>query len=120
MTQDRITEAEHSEADLTGPGGWGFKYRGSNQLLLVVILILMLFGGLGFGLWQHDAGAAERSVKSMERDAATSAAIKDLSNAVSKQERKLDVMIYVLTLSDAERKALQLDKPQALRDMQGR
>jgi len=116
MTEPR--QEDTTDTELTGPGGWGVKYRGSNTAMLTIIIVLLIAGGLGYGIWQHEMAAVTRAVRTIERDMVATAAVKDLTVSVDKQEKKMDAIIYVLTLSDVERKALRLDKPQALREMQ--
>lgn len=113
MDEDRGTDVE-----ATGPGGWGLKFRGSNNLLLVLLVVLLI----AFGLWyqgsQHEINTAKRATDTIARDAITSQALKNLADAVDNQNKNQEAMIYVLTLDDKQRKALNLGKPDRLREMQ--
>lgn len=118
MAEEQRSTDGMSDIDIKGPGGMGVNFRGSNQLMMVVIVVLVAVGGLGFYVQQHEAAAQTRAVDGAKRDAQASADVRNLTEAIAKQEKKLDAVIYVLTLTDAERKGLRLNKPEALRDMQ--
>lgn len=107
-----------TDLELSGPGGWGAKFRGSNNLLLVLLVVLLV----AFGLWyqgsQHELATAKRAADTIARDSVTSQALKNLADAVDNQNKNQEAMIYVLTLDDKQRKALNLGKPDRLREMQ--
>lgn len=100
-----------TEAGLTGPGGWGLKFRGSNELLLMLLLIACMAGGVGYIILSHEANAKDRDTAQLQRDMT-------IIKAIETQAKNQEAMIYVLTLDDKQRKALNLTKPEALRDMQ--
>jgi hypothetical protein len=109
---------DQSNIDLKGPGGIGVAFRGSNQLLMVVILILVITGALGFYLQQHEVAAAGREIEAIKRDGQTQQILKSLIETVKSQDKNQEAMIFVLTLDDKERKNLRLNKPERLREMQ--
>lgn len=115
MSEQRSTDTDF---DVKGPAGMGLHFRGSNQLLLIVLLVMVLACALGFGLWQHEVAAATREVDAVKRDVEITKKVAATEASVGKQEKKIDAVIYVLTLTDKERKALNLTKPEALREMQ--
>jgi len=71
------------------PMGWKFRARGS------LVIIILLAGALGYFLWRHDE-------TSKDQGAATIQAIQE--------------MAFVLTLTEEERKALQLTMPASMRE----
>jgi hypothetical protein len=113
-----IVNDDVATAEVNAPGGWSAKWRSSNQLTMVTLIVILTSMIIGYGLWVHDKEAAIRSGNGTKSDAATRAAVEVLTNTVKEQEKKIDVVIYVLTLDEQQRKALNLSKPQALRDMQ--
>lgn len=112
----RIEDREDFE--INGPGGLGMKFRGSNQLLLVMLLCFVAFAGLCFYIQQNELIATSRDLAAIKRDVSTQDNLRALSAAVAQQGRTQEAIIYVLTLNEAERKALRLNKPDAIREMQ--
>lgn len=106
---ERATDS--TEASLTGPGGWGAKFRGSNELLLMLLLIGVLGAALGYVMMNHEATAKERDNAQLQRDS-------NITKAIEGQSKNIEAMIYVLTLDDKQRKALNLGKPDRLKEMQ--
>lgn len=115
MTEDTPRSAD---LEVNGPAGLGLKFRGSNQMLTVTIIVLLAFGSVLFYLQQHEVSAAARDTEAVKRDGQTQQVIKALTDAVKSQEKNQEAMIYVLTLDEKERKNLRLNRPDRLREMQ--
>lgn len=111
MAENERATDETTEASLTGPGGWGAKFRGSNELLLMLLLIATCGGVIGYVIMNHEASAKERDAAQLQRDA-------NITKAIEGQSKNIEAMIYVLTLDDKQRKALNLGKPDRLKEMQ--
>lgn len=100
---------DEQEISIKGPGGMGFSFKGSQ--LFPAILVLLLGVGFGYMLYVHDSKGADRYHENI-------AALKQMSEAVSKSESTQRAMIYVLTLSQPDREKLNLMKPRELQEMQ--
>jgi hypothetical protein len=111
MSEEQRAEDGVTEAGLTGPGGWGLKFRGSNELLLMLLLIACMAGAVGYVLMNHEANAKDRDTAQLQRDV-------NITKAIDEQSKNIEAMIYVLTLDEKQRKALNLGKPERLREMQ--
>jgi hypothetical protein len=99
------------ELSVKGPGGIGLSFKGPH--LFPVILMLVLAGIFGVLFYQAETKADVRQwtiVSTMNK----------LSELTEKAEATQRSMIYVLTLSQAEREKLALLKPKELREMQRR
>lgn len=112
------TAARNTDLELRGPGGLGFKFRGSNTLLLVTVLFLVITGTILFFMQQHEVSAATRETAQMARDNQTQQLLKSVIEISTKQHEEMQNTTFVLTLNDKERKALNLMKPDSLRRMQ--
>lgn len=110
MAEERAAD-DTTEASITGPGGWGAKFRGSNELLLMLLLIAVMAGVVVYTMMTHEANAKDRDVAQLQRDVT-------ITKAIESQAKTQEAMIYVLTLDDKQRKALNLGKPDKLREMQ--
>lgn len=106
---ERATDS--TEASLTGPGGWGAKFRGSNELLLMLLLVVTMAAVVVYAIMNHEASAKERDSAQLQRDS-------NITKAIEGQSKNIEAMIYVLTLDDKQRKALNLGKPDRLKEMQ--
>lgn len=111
MDEPQRAADDVTEAGLTGPGGWGFKYRGSNEMLLMLLLVAVIACVIIYVMMNHEANAKDRDTAQLQRDMT-------ITKAIETQAKNQEAMIYVLTLDDKQRKALNLAKPEALREMQ--
>ena len=111
-------EEDSATAEVNAPGGWSAKWRTTNQLTMVTLIVILMSAVISYEIWVHDKEAMLRSAGSGRNDVITHAAVEALAQSIKEQEKKIDVVIYVLTLDEQQRKALNLSKPQALRDMQ--
>ena len=105
---------EREQLDLE-VAGQKLAFKGTGMQLLVVLLAVVLAATVGFFIYQHDAKADKQDLKT---EAALQEVVKSIDKNKDSNERKFNTLIYVLTLSDVERKKLNLAKPQDLRDMQ--
>ena len=72
---------------------------------LALLLTIVGMGAIGLGLYKHE-------VDTRDRQASTVTEVRSIKMDV---EKKFDEVVYVLTLSPAEREALKLDMPDSLR-----
>lgn len=93
-----------SSAEFHGPGGLGGKVTGS-VATLVVLAVAILVAVLYF-LKQHDDSMKE----SMNR----------IEKSTEKSAKILEGVIYVITKSQTEKEALNLGKPEIIREMEQR
>ena len=105
---------EREQLDLE-VAGQKLAFKGTGMQLLVVLLAVVLAATVGFLIYQHDAKADKQDLKT---EAALQEVVKSIDKNKDSNERKFNTLIYVLTLSEADRKKLNLAKPQDLRDMQ--
>jgi hypothetical protein len=107
-----IEEQTEFGARLAGQSVW---YKGSSTKFLVGLLVFVAAGAFSYAAVQHDAHSSQAAAATV----AAVAAVKDTAEVnQAKLERKFDAMIYVLTLSEKERKNLNLAKPKELRDLE--
>lgn len=118
-------------AEVRTPGGWKARLDG---LDMQTILILVIMGLIGFGIWQHQiqefrsAAAREENNKAsfMEQHKVTQnllrmmtenqgVIIKGIAEGQARNERAAYMMTYVLTLNERERKELKLAMPNEFR-----
>lgn len=94
---------------VTGPGGFGAEVRGSSPVFLAFLALLMV-GFMAATAWWAEAKAAERQ-------AATAGTVRELQASIVRQEETVKALIWVLSRPQAEREALNLQKPDILRRM---
>ena len=99
----------NEERNMEGPAGLKFAFKGTQ--LFPAILVLLLGVIFGYLFFQHDS-------KDDDRSKATVTALKIVSDTNVKAEATQRAMIYVLTLSQEKREALNLLKPKELSEMQ--
>ena len=113
---------ETNALEVSGPGGVGVKFKGASQMLLVILLAVVTAAALFYAIVQHEAQSAERDAALKQSYAAQSAevkqAIREQTAEVQRMNENQKAMIYILTLDEKQRKALNLSKPQILKDMQ--
>lgn len=98
------TVAVVSSAEVTGPGGLSAKVTG-NMAVLLVCCIAVVVGAMYF-LKQHD----DKMNESLNR----------IEAATVKNTKAQEGVIYVLTQSQSGREALNLGKPEFIREMEGK
>ena len=91
-----------------GIEGMGWKLRASGQSLAHVVLLILVAGFIGYMVWDHDR-------RNVERAAAVVAASKEIAQKQVEVKEGLAEVVYVLTLGEADRKALRMDMPDSLR-----
>lgn len=101
--------APHDSAKVSGPGGFSAEVTGSSPVFLAFLAILLI-GFTGAATWWTDARAAERN-------ADTVATVKALQAGIARQEETVRALIWVMSRPQAEREALNLQKPDVLRRM---
>lgn len=115
MDEPQRATDDISDVSLTGPGGWGAKFRGSNELLLMLLLFSVSVGATIYTIMNHEAQAKERDAAQLQRDTNIVNAIQAMDKS---QNKNLRGIMYVQALDEKQRKALNLDKPDVLREMQ--
>ena len=91
--------------------GWGIGAKFSGPQVTCVVVLLLLGAFLGYAIYQHNADAHE----SLTAVVHAQEAVKD----ELKQNREVqEAMMYILSLTQAEREKLNLTKPKKLQDMQ--
>lgn len=96
------TEKERATAEITGPGGFGAKVSGN--VAIVAMLAAAICVVVGYYIQQHD----ERSTAALAR----------VEAATIRAAKVQEAMLWMFTKSQEEREALNLSKPEVLRDME--
>lgn len=110
-------ERGEQQVEIRGPGGMGINFRGSNVLLMVALIIVLVSSILAFGLYQHELSARDRQIEMLKTADDQKTVMKELTLAVKKQESTQEALIYVMTLKAEEREALRLTQPERLKEM---
>ena len=82
--------------------GFGLRARVRGHDIIVVVLVVMLFGAVGYLVWDHDHRSEER--------------IGALIDNQRKVIEEVSALTYVMTLTPDERASLRLTMPAALRE----
>lgn len=117
MAEESCRKEDQVVAEATTPWGWGAKFRGSNQLLLVLFSMVLMFALLVMYIGYNEAAAHNREMAAIQRDVDIKVILSKLAASTEKQTQNQEIMIYVLTRNDKQRQALNLDEPRALRDL---
>jgi hypothetical protein len=92
------TKEEQEQIDFAG---FGMRTRVRGHDVIVVVLVVLLFGALGYLVHEHDL----KSVKIVD----------ELSLSQQKILNEVSALTYVMTLSPEDRVKLRLDMPESLR-----
>jgi hypothetical protein len=101
--------------EIKTPFGFVIKF-GGRELFSVVIMSLCV-AVIGVMLHQHDAAAQSQAIvviKALDENRET------VRKSLQENKDTTEALIYVLTLSDAEKKSLGLIKPKRLRELERR
>ena len=96
---------KQDDVSLSGPGGWKANFNGAQGLCVAVLL------GVGVLIW-YLFGKNEMKVDALIDAQA------QVKNEVKENTETQQVMIYVISLPQAERERLNLSKPRKLAEMQ--
>ena len=106
---------EAEEIGVRGPLGVGMFFKGHQSFSIVVMLLLT--GIFCLLLWMHDANSQVRAQAIMNQMGKLEAEAKHGHDVAEKADETQRTMIYVLTLSQAEREKLRLEEPPQLKEM---
>lgn len=81
--------------------GFGLRARVRGHDIIVVVLIVLLFGAVGYLVWDHDHKNSERMTV--------------LSAGQQRVIEEVSALTYVMTLTAEERAKLNLSMPESLR-----
>lgn len=115
MDEPQRARDDATDLSLTGPGGWGAKYRGSNELLLMLLLVAVIACVIIYTMMNHEANAKERDAAQLMRETNIVNAIQSLDKSQNKNARAI---IYVQVMDEKHRRELNFEKPELLREMQ--
>lgn len=87
--------------------------RAGGQVAVIILCIVMCCGFVAYMVRDHD-------LRNVERAQDIKANLKSVIDAQKRVEDSLDSAAYILTLSEAERRALKMDMPDSLRKKVGR
>jgi hypothetical protein len=100
-----MRKEEQAEISTEGPLGTKLSVRGPIGILALAGLLMLL----GYMLLHHETDTKDRQTQVIQK----------VEQVNANFEKKIDEVIYVLTLSDADRKGLKLDMPESLRKKRG-
>ena len=104
-----VTDDNGDQIKIDGPAGIGLTFKGQQMFpAILVILMSMVFGYLFY----------TQNTKEEERYKVQVVALQAVESAMIKADQTQQTMIYVLSLSQADREKLNLLKPRQLTDMQ--
>src|SRR5271169_4784989 len=109
--QERRGPITPEELSVRGPGGMGFTFKGQSQQLLVILLIIVLTGALAYLQWQHSQDEALHAVN-------LAASQERIEKHLIAADETTQALIYVISLSEADRARLNLARPKKLSELQ--
>lgn len=104
---DEVNRRASQDESLTVEG-MGFKGKVIGDKIIYVVLAILIAVALGYLINSHEANAKARAEQLADHD-------KMLLDGQRKIQDALGSVAYILTLDDAQRKALKLDMPESLR-----
>lgn len=108
------------ESDEIGFKGYGvdFLARGKSTHSLTVLLVVVATGAALYFGWLHDKNGEVRAGEIASNVRTLQKSVDGQSADIRAQSQDIRAMIYVMTLSQAEREKLNLLKPKSLGEMQ--
>jgi len=113
----RRKDDKEQEVEMSAPG-FSLSFKGKNQTVLLLILLILCAFTLSYGLWQHEEAGKARVVTLQKENVAHTQALVGIREEVVKQGDAIEAVIYVLSLPQEERNKLRLREPTKLREMQ--
>lgn len=87
--------------------------KAGGPVSVIILCVIMCSGFIAYMVRDHD-------LRNVERAEVIKANLKEVITAQKRVEESLDSAAYILTLSEAEKRALKMDMPDALRKKVGR
>lgn len=110
---DTDRESSKNYIEIRTPFGFNIKFGGRE--LFSVIMVTTLAAVIAFFINAHDVAASDSNKAVIEALNANKRAVTD---ALKEQREVTEALIYMMTLSDEEKKKLQFSKPKRIRDLE--
>jgi lipopolysaccharide export LptBFGC system permease protein LptF len=99
---------EDTSVEITGPGGLRAIVRSPSSAAVLLVVIAAWFGWISY----------QSNVQANERTATMITRVERMEKALGEFKQSQDLLIYVISLSDEERKNLKIRQPRGLEELQ--